>query len=338
MSVAPLTPSATAARIWKVLRGFYRDELSTAIDLDVVRNLLNEPAFGKGARLNAPMAFDAANFEGMLTNNPKAPDEWGIFYKPRPKCPERERFTIAHEMGHFLLHRERQRQFQCDKSGATSGQDDGRNIEREANAFASQLLMPRDDLDRFLGDQRKINLRLLSDIAGKFKVSFEAVCLRFIEITNQRAVMIRWDNGFLDYERRSASARKTRAGFKKPNTTQEPVAGSVAADSSVAQCFDGEPQSAALWCEFERHYMKLREFKHTYADRDRVITLLLLEPQEPRFGDRTHEDEHEEDTTANAFAPAANSRFTDSSTRICAASTRSPLTPAAFRYGNTRDA
>ena len=37
--------------------------------------------------------------------------------------------------------------------------------------------------------------------------------------------------------------------------------------------------------------MKLREFKHTYTARDRVLTLLLLESAEPRSWDRSWQDE-----------------------------------------------
>jgi hypothetical protein len=36
--------------------------------------------------------------------------------------------------------------------------------------------------------------------------------------------------------------------------------------------------------------MKLREFKHSYASRDRVLTLLLLESAEPRSWDRSLQD------------------------------------------------
>lgn len=296
MSPPPRTPSATAARIWKLLRQIFGDELPQAVDLEVVRDLLNQPAFGKGARLKEPIAFDADNFEGALVRNEDQHEEWGIFYKPRPTCRERERFTIAHEMGHFVLHRARRSRFQCDKAGIISGQDDGRDIEREANAFASQLLMPRDDLDRLLGEHRKVTFHLLSDIARTFQVSFEALCLRFIEITDQRAILIRWDNGFLDYERRSSSARKSRARHKIFGTTQEPVAGTIAADVDVTQCFDGEMLSAALWCAEEAPHMKLREFKHTYADRDRVISLLLIESDEPRSWDRSWQDEESFDS------------------------------------------
>jgi hypothetical protein len=43
--------------------------------------------------------------------------------------------------------------------------------------------------------------------------------------------------------------------------------------------------------------MKLREFKHTYAGRDRVITVLLLEGAEPREWDNSWLDEHSPETS-----------------------------------------
>jgi Zn-dependent peptidase ImmA (M78 family) len=49
----------------------------------------------------------------------------------------RRRFTIAHEIGHFVLHPERQR---AERGGAVnSGM---RSQEREADRFAAELLMP----------------------------------------------------------------------------------------------------------------------------------------------------------------------------------------------------
>ena len=42
--------------------------------------------------------------------------------------------------------------------------------------------------------------------------------------------------------------------------------------------------------------MKLREFKHTYRDRERVLTLLILESAEPRSSDSTWHDEPTEDS------------------------------------------
>jgi Zn-dependent peptidase ImmA (M78 family) len=59
--------------------------------------------------------------------------------------PNRQRFTIAHELGHFTLHREKQDYFLDEsivlfRDETTSLGID--SMEIEANAFAAELLMP----------------------------------------------------------------------------------------------------------------------------------------------------------------------------------------------------
>ncbi len=291
MSASALNGFTAATTVLKWLRAWYGENMPEAIDLDVVRQMLPTTRYGAGIReIKPPMALDIHSFEGSLVRNPKDASEWGIFYNASAS-PERIRFTIAHELGHLILHRAQQIRVECDKGGVTSGQFDDRNIEREANEFASNLLMPIDVLRRLLGDQRKVTLHLLSDIARTFQVSFEALCLRFIEATDQRAILVHWDQGFLKYQRPSSNARKTRALVRQSDTAQEPFAGTLAGDASMVQCFDGVECSAAIWCAEERAHMKLREFKHTFAGRDRVLTLLLLESAEPRDWDDSWKDE-----------------------------------------------
>ena len=64
----------------------------------------------------------------------------------------------------------------------------------------------------------------------------------------------------------------------------------MAADESVAQAWDGIELPASTWCAEEAPYMKLREFKHSYGARDRVLTLLVLEGAEPRPWDQSWQD------------------------------------------------
>ncbi len=296
MSPTPLTPTAAVARIYTLLRSAFGANLPDAVDLGVMVQLLNEKAFAKGATLRLPRELEIRGFEGALVRNPGT-DDWGIFYKPHPRCRERQRFTIAHEMGHFVLHRERVSEFRCEMRGVNNGQDADKQIEKEANAFASNLLMPADLFRDGLGDQRKVDLRVIGGLAQRFGVSMEAACLRFVELTNQRAILLRWDSGILEYEARSKKAVLSRARFKVPNTMQEPVPGSVSGDPLTQQCLEGVKQTARMWCPEERSYMSLRECKHTHVERERMLTLLILESMEPRFGDRTHEDEHEQDTS-----------------------------------------
>jgi hypothetical protein len=58
----------------------------------------------------------------------------------------RRRFTAAHELAHFLLHRSIMGRFRADTDATLREADDDvtDRIEREANRFAAELLMPED--------------------------------------------------------------------------------------------------------------------------------------------------------------------------------------------------
>ena len=155
--------------------------------------------------------------------------------------------------------------------------------------------MPGDLLRDWISNQR-IDLRVLSGIAKRFQVSFEALCIRFIKFTTQRAILVYWDNGYVKYEWRSSSAVKTRARIRRNGDPAEPPPDTLAADASITQEWDGTEMSAAIWCPEEAQHMKLREFKHTFGARDRVLTLLLLESAEPRSWDRSWQDEESFDS------------------------------------------
>lgn len=296
-----LTGSIAASHVIKWLRAWYRVEgVPDAIDLEVVRQMLPTTPYGTGVReIRQPVQFNEDAFEGMLARDPNDHEVWGIAYNGKSR-PERQRFTIAHELGHLILHRGQQQSFNCDKESVYSGIDTIRTIEREADDFASNLLMPGDLLRDWISNQR-IDLRVLSAIAKRFQVSFEALCIRFIKFTTQRAILVYWDNGFVKYEWRSSSAIKTRARIRRNADPQEPLPGTLAADASVDQEWDGTEMSAAIWCPEEAQHMKLREFKHSFGARDRVLTLLLLESAEPRSWDRSWQDEDAEDC-ADRFA------------------------------------
>lgn len=85
----------------------------------------------------------------------------------------RQRFTIAHELGHFLLgHEISQGEDMIDDDF-----DKPVHKEREANIFASQILIP----EKLLKDEvakNKINLKNLSEM---FNVSEQAVTIRLLE-------------------------------------------------------------------------------------------------------------------------------------------------------------
>lgn len=94
---------------------------------------------------------------------------------------QRKRFTIAHELGHFFLHREIKSTF-VDEIFARSNKTN--QLEREANAFAASLLMP-EALIKSVIDKKALNnlddedIKKLSD---EFNVSQISMTYRLINL------------------------------------------------------------------------------------------------------------------------------------------------------------
>lgn len=84
----------------------------------------------------------------------------------------RQRFTIAHEIAHYVLHRKKQSEFR-DHTFARRN-DDRSDMEREADQFAAELLMPEAEVR---GSVDK-GLRNLNDLARHFDVSTLAMRYR----------------------------------------------------------------------------------------------------------------------------------------------------------------
>jgi Zn-dependent peptidase ImmA (M78 family) len=103
----------------------------------------------------------------------------------------RQRFTIAHELGHFLLHEGEMIHLDEKSAGLTVNFRDGEsstgenNNEKEANYFAAELLMPA----KFLREElqgKHLDLfedsETLNNLAKKYKVSPQALTFRLTNL------------------------------------------------------------------------------------------------------------------------------------------------------------
>ncbi len=95
----------------------------------------------------------------------------------------RQRFSAAHELGHYVLHTEGRDRLFVDtsyrRSAASSTGTDV--IEIEANRFAAALLMPRFIVTRFAGDMPLTDIDI-NHLAMKFLVSEQAMTLRLVRL------------------------------------------------------------------------------------------------------------------------------------------------------------
>ena len=101
--------------------------------------------------------------------------------------PNRKRFTLAHEIGHYTLHKELDEIFLDSnltyfRSKDYSNKDS--NIEKEANCFAAELLMPKPIIAKLIEDNN-INIsdeNDFSNLAKTLKVSERALAIRLMKL------------------------------------------------------------------------------------------------------------------------------------------------------------
>jgi Zn-dependent peptidase ImmA (M78 family) len=98
----------------------------------------------------------------------------------------RQRFTIAHELGHLLMHPD-----ELFVDGVLKRDDDSslaiKSHEIEANSFAAELLMPRklllEEINRALGENATPDpKRLVGQLATLFDVSEQAMQFRLMNL------------------------------------------------------------------------------------------------------------------------------------------------------------
>lgn len=100
----------------------------------------------------------------------------------------RKNFTIAHELGHhYLGHALTDGTIICDKSALDASNNERPETEKEADYFASCLLMPKDLImqktkDFGMGNKNYSNEALIDYLKDFFKVSKEALRYRLIEL------------------------------------------------------------------------------------------------------------------------------------------------------------
>lgn len=108
--------------------------------------------------------------------------------------PKRQRFTVAHEVGHLALHRGRPllldhvRVNFRDANSSTATDTE----EIQANAFAAEILMPRAmvmaEARRLMADPKSTEGSIVSDLAQGFDVSDQAMEYRLINLGLRRQV------------------------------------------------------------------------------------------------------------------------------------------------------
>lgn len=270
-----LTPERWAFDITKMLNQVLGPEHFPVDVIGLAREYSAQRFPGDAITLAA--GADLPGFDGALYRAPAGKIGWGIVYNDALTSPGRINFTLAHEFGHYLLHRlDYPQGIEC------SGQDVARwdspygQIEQQANCFAANLLMPLDDFRRQVGPRANVDLDMISHCADRYRVSLIAAILRWLSYTDRRAVLVVSRDGFILWSRASDRALKTGAFFRTSGGPIEIPAASLAATKDhLVDGRAGLQHGPGVW--FAEPLREMTIFSEQY---DFTISLLLLDDRD----------------------------------------------------------
>lgn len=146
---------------------------------------------------------------------------WAIIYNS-DVTGGRQRFTIAHELGHYLMHRPLlPKGIECSEDVVTYR--DGSDLEHEADTFAASLLMPLDDFRKQLPPDAEPSLDDLSGLAERYGVSLISCILRWLEYTHRRSMIVISRDDFILWSKASDRAFKSGLFFRTRGVPPVPV-------------------------------------------------------------------------------------------------------------------
>lgn len=257
-----------------------------------IAGLAREVSRNYGDPIDKIVGDELPGFEGMLRPHKKRP-AWHIVYSTNPQYRGRERFTIAHEFGHYMLHRPelsaadyqdgllaRECGFECLPLQSNEWKQAEREREEEADTFASYLLMPIDDYRLQVG-QNDMSRELLAHITRRYGVSLLAAVRKWIEFTDTRAAMVVAYDGFARWGRASDAAVKSGifipSGMPIPaNSIAGMGSGALSEQNQAVQLPEG------IWV-FRRGSEPVRELTIFSERLGLSVTLLMFDRAPPRI-------------------------------------------------------
>jgi len=139
-------------------------------------------------------------YEGGLLTTPERTE--GIILVNKNAGPAKRRFTIGHELGHFLISSHSPAipgKFLCNKADMlkwdTKAQDRYVRMEAEANSFAALVLMPPPRLRTLLKGFRNPDFNDILTVAEKFGVSKEAAARSYVQHHGDPLAVVMTRNG-----------------------------------------------------------------------------------------------------------------------------------------------
>lgn len=268
------TPQRAANRLVKLTEAFSLAHGLDRFPVEVTPLALDAASiFGWSDPITQVQSADINGFDGALFPG-EGKMEWLLLYNSAISSSGRVRFTQAHELGHYILHRQMRESFQCSDADMLNWSKDDHDIEAQADLFASYLLMPLDDYRKQVTST--IDLDLFGHCANRYGVSLTAAILKWLQYTDEKAVLVYSNDGFINWSWSSEPAFKAGAFFQTRNNVIPVPMGSIAQDSTVKHSRHGVEIPVSIWFPHAASHIALREMKIYSEQYDAVLSLLCL--------------------------------------------------------------
>lgn len=198
-----------------------------------------------------------------------------------------QRFSIAHEIGHFVLDGHMEALFaNSDKHTSRSPFSSNNRFEIEADKFASALLMPQ---TIFAKETRKIadGIKGILEISNLFQVSIVAAARRYVKLSKNNIVAIFSSNNIINYFEISEGFKEIKCEWPRPGQ-QIPTDTLTRNFERSSKNFIESEGSMYDWFSKKENNYTLTEQVMSLGDTGQILTILICEENEDDVEDDTY--------------------------------------------------
>ncbi len=213
--------------------------------------------------------------------------------------PQRKRFVVAHELGHFELHADRDQLALCLEEHFVYWYRRARPEEPEANEFATELLMP-ESLFRPRCESHLPGFDLIERLAEEFRTSLTATALRCAGFSSHRCSLVVSHDTKVKWVARSPGFRY----WIDPGTPlhRDTYAIDLLAGKSIPLGMQSVPASAWLGSKKVRSTAIIKEESKLLPRYSTVLTLLWID-RDIGGGEDDEEEEEKPEYDPDHFTP-----------------------------------
>jgi len=185
--------------------------------------------------------------------------------------PERQRFSLAHELGHW--HHHRGRMLFCGNRDVANFGNDALNPERQADGFASDLILPNYMVDPRLRKMKRPTLAAARELAQEFCASLTATLFKMTVLNHFPMIIVCHNKGGRHWFERSRMIQPW--WFPSQELDRQTFAADMLFNGAAEQNFPRKIPADA-WFDFKNCDRFDVEEQSFLLPHDEILTVLKL--------------------------------------------------------------